>query len=366
MNKRVISLDFFRLIMAITIVFSHLPWGEGSKLFKYIFFNTGLSVNYFFILSGFGLCIKELYLPIQKSRGGVVFAYEKMKKIYPVYFLTMLVCIPIYIKWHSGYLYLKFFLTSFFLQSFFPGTEFTHAYNGVGWFLSVLFFCYLVFPLFFATFQKYISTLFSAVLFIIFDSILVLFFPKILIDLDSFFSINYFCQYASPLKWLPQFVIGMHLGYLSYFVQKSFRSDVNKKKYVFIIYSIFEFISITLCLIYYIFLGYVIYKALPWSWFFYLVLVAPCLLVLVFSFEGGCVSKLLNKTVFQKMGNIAMYLYLIHYPLVQYLGIQKFTESTYINRIFSIALILFFSIVLSYGVLIIDSKLRKIFIKKDW
>ena len=59
-NKRVNSLDGFRWIAIGIIFFAHfVNYFISNNIIRYLFLNATLGVDYFFVLSGFGIYISE-------------------------------------------------------------------------------------------------------------------------------------------------------------------------------------------------------------------------------------------------------------------------------------------------------------------
>ena len=128
----------------------------------YISRNTivSLGVDYFFLLSGFGMMLSNLKsiqtkdLAFSSVKDNVSFAIKHVKKIYPLYITTILIGLlyDVILRLLDGdtfstiFLYdsLKLALAVPLLQSATGTMTFGHAFNGVGWFLSTLFCIYLV------------------------------------------------------------------------------------------------------------------------------------------------------------------------------------------------------------------------------
>lgn len=91
---RVRSLEGIRILAVLVIAFSHLVelqvFGYFAKSNSAVF----LSVNYLFILSGFGLFLKFTRSYSNNRLSGIKFAIFQIKKIYPVYMFSMLACVP--------------------------------------------------------------------------------------------------------------------------------------------------------------------------------------------------------------------------------------------------------------------------------
>ena len=162
--KKIQSLNAIRFIMIMFIVFSHFDPLASTEETKFLFHaflkHPTPAVDYFFVLSGFGM----MYSYINK---GIVlktslkelcgFAVTHVRKIYKVYLVALLAGFPlniIYWRLTNGsvdfqYMVMelaKFILCIPLLQSLSGSTFFSHAFNGVSWFLSCLFCVYIVSP----------------------------------------------------------------------------------------------------------------------------------------------------------------------------------------------------------------------------
>ena len=70
----------------------------------------------------------------------------------------------------------------------------------------------------------------------------------------------------------------------------------------------------------------------------------------IFAFDSGCISKFLEKNKMQELGNLSMYIFLIHYSIRIYFGwfFNKYFEQTLLNCFIFIAFILISTFILSY------------------
>ena len=100
--KRLNQLDGLRFLMILIIVLSHFEFlnecNYGEFYAKHLD-NATMAVDYFFMLSGFGL----MYSMHNKKIGDinakkcVKFGVDKIKKIYPLYIFSIIISIPIMI-----------------------------------------------------------------------------------------------------------------------------------------------------------------------------------------------------------------------------------------------------------------------------
>ena len=152
-NKRLPALDSLRFFAIAVIILSHLEYLKDTVIGDFYWIhlhNANWGVDFFFMLSGFGLYYslsgKIFDCDVKNS---VFFAIKKIKKIYPLYIFSLLICLPynlIVPDMHIEAVIVRFVLNLTLLQSAFGMTALSHGINGVCWFLSTLFICYLFTP----------------------------------------------------------------------------------------------------------------------------------------------------------------------------------------------------------------------------
>lgn len=164
--KRLDQLDGMRFVLILTIVVYHMDfmWKEvnypyGPFFYQYLK-NATIGVDYFFMLSGFGI----YYSMVARDRAirisvkdSISFAKSKVRRIYKPYILSLLIMIPLTVASMTQNHSIKYAVLgtgAFFglnltlFQSATASLTFSHALNGVCWFLSTLFISYLACPLF--------------------------------------------------------------------------------------------------------------------------------------------------------------------------------------------------------------------------
>ncbi len=156
-NKRIPQLEALRFVMCIVIVVSHFEFLDDSTVvgsfYKQYIHNPTLAVNYFFVISGFGMFLSTNRSPVN-LKDSLVFAYKKVRGIYVAYIISLAIGSIYYIASRNEGLIeaivkmlAYFFIDVCFLQSLSGMSVVTNSLNGVCWFISSLFFCYLLSPL---------------------------------------------------------------------------------------------------------------------------------------------------------------------------------------------------------------------------
>lgn len=107
-------------------------------------------VEFFFLISGFLVAYKYFENgKLDTLKTSFCYAITKVKKIYPIYFLTMLPMVVLSLRTviktsaGGGKLIFSIFTNLFLVQSWIPDSEIYWSLNGVTWFLSSLIFCYV-------------------------------------------------------------------------------------------------------------------------------------------------------------------------------------------------------------------------------
>ncbi len=165
-SGKIDALTGFRFMVIMVIIISHLEFiGEYEKIglfYKTYIHNATLGVDYFFMLSGFGMMLsyqKKSNSPmINGVKDCIMFAKKHVKKIYILYLISMASTIPYYIymnitAWGGDFqdALLKIVIESipciFLVQSAIGLKVFSHSFNSVSWFLSTLFCIYILSPI---------------------------------------------------------------------------------------------------------------------------------------------------------------------------------------------------------------------------
>lgn len=190
--------------------FSWLPNGNGAAN----------AVAFFIVLSGFVSGYSSYLVDVECNlRQIIYYIWKKLKKVYPLYFVTMLFTIgysniPNLVAMHSfGQLkvsLIQLLKCLLLIQSWYPSGYF--KFNGVGWFLSTIIFLYLFnLPLraLFTKLRKR-SDLYFGLIFIVEFAIIVF---------QCYLTRNTnmeYTQYILPPSRIGEYICGMALGYLSF------------------------------------------------------------------------------------------------------------------------------------------------------
>ena len=332
-NKRLLALNAIRFFLCLAIFLFHsdyLSW-YGSPdpgiawLYKNVFFCGQLAVVVFFVLSAFVITYsyREKFKTITLANYGI-FVWRRFIKVYPLYFVTMAIAaLRLYADtgWNPawwGENWKQIVLSITLLQSVF--NEYASIFNFPCWFVSAIFFLYLVTPFLLWASHKIPQKKWWIYLVIIFVSY------GIFVGLSYLFNFVLYpihqtrffetFTFNSPFARFFQFVPGVAIGCL--YLQ--FRGKLKLGKWVF---TGLEFGAIAL----YLAAHFIELHLLPEPDMLpqreYLSLPIALVFVFVFAFDGGLVSKVLSFRVFQTLGDISMAIYMLHY-LFYYYGLPQY------------------------------------------
>ena len=320
-KSRIMTLEYMRIIMTGVVFISHMEFlahYSYGRIYTQFFHNATIGVDYFFILSGFGLMASQnADLISNKSIVALRYAVSKIKGLYWLYFSSMVLMIPyvLYISIQDNGILLgiilsgmKFLICGAMLQSLSGLLKFAHAYNGVGWFVSTIFICYCVSPilkktskiLFYGKGNKVIRLICLIFFTAIFRSLLLFVDERTIFDDIS---------YSSPFVRVFYVLLGMCIYQL--YIQQTHSSDNKDEKNID---TLREFSVVILSIIW--FLARNTMELILDRFFIYILdLTIVSYLVFCLANESGKISKAIRKSKIAKLGKDMMYIYLYHYPI---------------------------------------------------
>lgn len=313
MKNRIESFDGLRGIFAVLIFFNHCSFmksfGKQSDwVFENVFHNGGFCVLFFFILSGFctyigyGKRFKQI-----NRKNYFLFLQRRMKKIYFPYIISM-VWVMIYrcvvLKENLGTNLIKLFLSLTMLQTL--DVKHWDVLNSAAWFISCIWIIYLMTPFL----LKKISEITNIK--VLFKYIMLLYVGIIGIHLGVYFLTEHLTIslqmadlicYVWPFVRIFDFSIGMLWGGVYVLVKKKpFEHN-----------TIVELICVILTLIAWT-ISLNTKTEINLSFMYTMPILS--LLIFVFAFDSGKVTKILSKKTMQFMGKYSMEIYLFHYVII--------------------------------------------------
>lgn len=353
--NRIDTLTSIRFIMILTIAINHLEFFEGDNpnFYSMHFHNAGMGVDYFFLLSGFGLTLSHYKKDITALFNGkysLISAYQyaknKVGKLWLWYILTMSIGVPLslysMVKCHGVILgfcvtVIQALIGATLTQSAFCTMTLSHAFNGVCWFLSTLFLLYIIYPLLERWNDSIKASNKKIVCYITADLIMLSLLHIIFENIEYFFSIHGLDQlndlaYGSPYIRIFDFALGILICDL-------FVSRYNKP----IKNATSSEIILTIIFFAWYFGRNGIFADLPSEFSYIVDVVISAFILYVFAFQSGFVSRLLQSKAMVKLGDLSMYIFLFHYAirinLVPIVG-HFIGESTVLNWIYVVIIIL--------------------------
>ena len=303
---------------------------------------SGIFVDLFFILSGF--VIYHTYKDKTFTKYlSFTFIKKRLKRLLPLHFYTLGVLVILEFIKQLSYTHFPFSQPPFSYnswESFWPqllllnSTPFfvDFSWNGPNWSISAELIAYLVFVVTsILSMRKNTYSFLIALLLVLFGYL--------------FFYLNY-GTYDITIDFNFSFIrglIGFNLGVFVYHIAQKFRTLFNT--FSNSICTFIEFMCIGIVLV-------TVSAINPYvKSNFYLLHIAFALLILVFSFERGAISKLLMHDVFQDIGRWSYSIYLNHFFLI---AIYQMLAIKLLNLQ---GLMIFVAEVLLMGILLIYSKI---------
>lgn len=331
---RLEQLTFTRFLAAISIVIFH--YGRKSFLFDnenvaFVFRHANVFVSYFFILSGFVLIVAY---GNKSFIAAVDFFRNRFARIYPIYFLAIVLTLFLQIRTNSIDLQ-GLFLNVFMLQAWIPGK--LMMFNPPGWSLSVEFLFYAIFPFVFNRFFKkndFKQTGIVVILFWIFSQIFIqtlfLVYPNSeLVGMDG-----------NPLMHLNEFLIGNLAGF--YFIKK-LKDKIKNYDFIILLLASLLFFVMKIPLNLNFNNGLLAFLFIP--------------IIIFISLNNGLITKVFQKKPFVFLGQISYGIYILQYPIYSLFSaysINKYFQISDSNIVFFIRLV----------ILIVVSSITYIYIEK--
>ncbi len=288
-------------------------------------------VTFFFILSGFLMTLNyEKQLAGLDKNLLVTFYRRRIIKIYPSYLITLMLSLK------GNHITWLLIMNIFLIQSYIPKPEIFFSYNGPSWFLSSILFSYIVFPFAVLYLRKNNNLMRSIV------SLFVVFFIQVLIVVIISPVVNaHFWFYIFPPFRFMDFMLGINLAMVYSLMQNK---QISKKyckwgEFLCIAAMVILVINSSNININY---RFNIYYSL-----------AFIIMLIIFSYEQGMISRILSLEIFQYMGTLSFYIYLLHAIIITHVtGLAAKYGMNLINyyiiprMIFDFILVVLLSIVL--------------------
>ncbi len=319
-RQRIEVFDALRAIAMMLVVLSHMTFmTEYFPWFVY-FLNGHYSVVLFFILSGFSMMLgygdrfhERITVRVLRE-----FMGRRMKRIYPLYLLTLLIFLLYSIAGDVvlrgggvpalGYLLVRFIPSVCLLQTVVPLESVALSFNSVAWFLSALFVLYLVTPYLIRLVRRLVKRLGGMILL---GAMLAVF-----LILSLLFSwadaripglgLAHFSPYINVCYYLT----GMVLGQI--YRERSAVTGAQEAAVSKPFATIAEAVVLLACIL--LSMGYRV--GIPDILYSLLKVLSLSALIWCMALGQGALSRALGRSaVLKRLGQISFEMYLIHYPV---------------------------------------------------
>ena len=323
-SKKINSLTGMRFIAILIIVIYHFEFIK-SHIYQNYLYNATLGVDFFFVLSGFGLMLSDIgrhgynEYNVISFKNSIDYAVKHIKKIYYLYMATIIIGIPLFVyqTYTSGkavstiitWCVLKLSACIFLVQSLSGFRWLSHSFNGACWFLSTLFCIYLVSPFFINILKKICTNKKSIISLLIIlpilSSIIAFIFNQV--EKVTFFND---LVYGSPYRRIVYVLFGMVLAIL---IDK-YKSSIKIKNI-----SFYEIAVMLISLLWFLFRTTIL-SVLPYISIVYIIDMSVVGLIVFFlALNQGKISSILSCDKMVYLGELSMYIFLIHYPIRIYI-----------------------------------------------
>ena len=286
--------------------------------------------EFFFVASGF-LTAYNRYDKLNDATWKNSFKYvlQKIKSFWPLHFICYLLALFfVPIKFNAQKTFVISIINLSFLQAWSSSRDIVFSFNGVTWFLSALIFCYfLTAPLLKSLKTKHLPLLFLGVLSLRF--------------LLEFGKVNYpelFENYTIHVSPIVR-VLEYWLGILMVPVYIKVKKYMALKRPNIYLYSILEAAIFLLCTVLIFTMENIFLKV----WF----VLIFCVLIFVFSFDYGYISKFFGNKVFKFLSSVQFEFFMIHQVIINitknYFEFYS-TENLWLSILYNV--ILFFVVIM--------------------
>ena len=319
-NNRITSLDGLKAIMLFVIFFWHIQAKPRETLILNHFIDFGArTCEILFIISGFLVGYKYYKNTMPATlKQSLNYVSKKISLVWPLHFICFVMLFihymnndPNFINSSSIY---QAIVNVFLLQTW---IGYAFSYNGATWFISALLFCYFLTPFMLPILHKsrkiIITTLVSCIII------------RIGLELSSLSGLNFlnFNFHTSPIIRCLEFFIGM-------LMVPAYYNLISRLNLSTTTMSILE-ILITAS---YMFIAF----KMEGKWIRGYFVLAACILVFIYTFNKGMLSKLLSMKIFRLFSKIQMEFYILHQVVIKLL---TFHISTIFDSIIVQSILLF-------------------------
>ncbi len=326
-STRLPALTGLRILAALAVYASHLGPPHNAPAVLRTFFASGyVGVTLFFVLSGFVLALNyydELRSPTMRSLWD--YAVARFARIYPLYIAIV------------GYILIRahafgeglggWWEHVLMVQAWSPSIVQAYKYDGPSWSLSVEFFLYACFPVLVVLFGRFRTlralSLLVAVTLLIMTALTAWFVSTGRGDLswlDPGSAQRWL--YRTPLTRLGDFVLGILTARI--YLRVRLRAAAASVGYVLTVVAA----VVTICL-----MAWTALLFTAWSWDLVYMLPAALVIAGLALAPSSLPARVLASPMFVLLGESSYAFYLIHKPMMEYLGAGRWAVGTSITTI---------------------------------
>lgn len=335
------SLQSVRFIFALMIFLHHAVFPITAL--------GAFPVTFFLILSGFVL-MKGNNCGVMNNSQVLPFLHRRIRKVYPVHILCLLIAIVVCLIIRKPIDWVGIIPNIFLLHGWIPDNRFYFSGNSVSWYLSVIVFCYIIFP--------YLAKLIKRWRWRFMLPILTIYFAAML-----FVPSNYVHAiiYINPLFRIVDFSLGVWLFHIcndgsienvTSRLKKMSRSEKTMIEFLFFI------LSIVLILI-----SLNVEKRFLYACYWWI----PSLLIIFILYtndeNGGIITIILNSKQLVFLGSLSFVFYMLHIQILilnDFLMENVMSMNYYINGIVVLLVTIGLSYLISYKYMPLFSKAKYI------
>lgn len=306
-------------------------------------------VTFFLILSGFVL-MKGTNGGIEDKCQYLPFFLKRVRKIYPVHILCLLLAIGVMWLIKKPIDWVSLIPNAFMVQAWIPNGRFYFSGNSVSWYLSVMVFCYAMFPLL-AKWIKSWGGHFMIILLLVYSAVFLLVPDKYV---HAFI-------YVNPLFRLFDFSLGIWLyhlcsnGAMEGLTKRLDGLSTIKK-------SLLEVALILLSIIL-VMLSFGVERRYAYTCFWWLPSLLIIYLFFIFDKNGGLISRILNNKYLVLLGSLSFVFYMLHLQVLtvnNYLMENVISMNYYLNGVLVLLITTGLSYLVTYYFMPIFTKSNKV------
>ncbi len=298
-KNRIYSITGIKMIALFLVFIWHINIVKtpdlGARACEILFICSGFCMAYNYYDKNFLGTIFE----------GINFFTKRIKKFYILYLITMVLAMFFLVK-YKGYILNKALIIIGLFNTLLIQTWCTGTFNGASWFLGTLMFCYFCTPFILSIIKKNENYKKMIMLFLAILSIrLILEYIRL-----NFPGIVSFSLHTFPLIRMLEYFLACIAG-VSFL---KFRVNIENIKNVRFIFSLCELVALSM----YIFLV-VKYNNVWYRGIFSLL---GIIVIYLFSFQKGIISKLLGLKIIQEFSKYEMEFFLIHQVVINFISLK--------------------------------------------